>query len=148
MAKKHFYLYPCLQTETERGPPNHDNHDIFPRISPLRDPLSPSTQPLSTIHAPLNSYKVLHESFTCKSKGVSKLLAACNTNTQKKSTYKSKIKWFYSVETQKQHTIISTLVWLHVPVFSRPSSGQYFAVEGTVGAHYTLWDPILFTGCA
>ena len=45
-----------------------------------------------------------------------------------------KIKWCYSVETQQRHTIISTLVWLHVSVFSRPSSDQYFTVEGTVGA--------------
>ena len=29
----------------------------------------------------------------------------------------------------------------------RPSSSQYFPVEGTNGAQYTLWDPILFTGC-
>ena len=35
-----------------------------------------------------------------------------------------KIKWFYSVETQQQHTIISTLVWLHVSVSSRQSSGM------------------------
>ena len=25
---------------------------------------------------------------------------------------------------------------------------QYFLGEGTIGAHYTLWDSILFTGCA
>ena len=59
-----------------------------------------------------------------------------------------KIKWFYFVETQQQHTIISTLVWLRVSVSSRPSSGQHFPVEGTIGVHYTLWGPILFTGCA
>ena len=59
-----------------------------------------------------------------------------------------KIKQFYSVAIQQQHTIISTLVWLHVSVLSRPSSGQSFPVEGTIGAHYTLWDPILFTRCA
>ena len=47
---------------------------------------------------------------------------------------------------QQLHTIISTLVWLHVSVFSRPSSVQYFPIEGTISAHYTLWDPILFTG--
>jgi hypothetical protein len=33
-------------------------------------------------------------------------------------------------------------MWLHVSVFSRPSSGQYFPAEGTVGAHHTLWDPM------
>jgi hypothetical protein len=59
-----------------------------------------------------------------------------------------KIKWFYSVKTQQQHTIFTTLIWLHVSVFSRPSSGQYFPVEGTIDAHYTLWDPMLFIGCA
>ena len=58
-----------------------------------------------------------------------------------------KIKWFYSVKTQQQHTIISTLVWLHVLFLSRPSSGQYFPAEGTFGVHYTVWDLILFTGC-
>ena len=31
-------------------------------------------------------------------------------------------KMVYSVETQQQHKIISTLVWLHVSVLSRPSS--------------------------
>jgi len=59
-----------------------------------------------------------------------------------------KIKWFYSIETQQKDTITSTLVRLHVSVFSRPSSGQNFSVECTIGAHCTLWDPILFTGCA
>jgi len=39
------------------------------------------------------------------------------------------------------------LMWLHVSVFSRPSSGQYFPVEGTVGAHYTLWDPMPLLCC-
>jgi hypothetical protein len=29
--------------------------------------------------------------------------------------------------------IISSLVWLHVSVFSRPSSAQCFPVEGTIG---------------
>jgi hypothetical protein len=29
----------------------------------------------------------------------------------------------------------------------RPSSGQYFPVEVTIGAHYTLWDPKLLIGC-
>ena len=38
-------------------------------------------------------------------------------------------------------------MWLHVAVFSGPSSGQYFPVEGTIGAHYTLWDPMLFRMC-
>ena len=38
----------------------------------------------------------------------------------------SKIKWvYYSFETQRQHTIISTIIQLHVSVSSRPSSGQY-----------------------
>ena len=37
------------------------------------------------------------------------------------------------------------LIQLQVSVFSRQTSGQYFPVEGTFGAHYTLWDPILFT---
>jgi hypothetical protein len=37
---------------------------------------------------------------------------------------------------------------LYVPVFSRPSSGQHFPVEGIIGAHYTVWYPILFSGCA
>ena len=41
------------------------------------------------------------------------------------------------------HTTSSTLVRLHVLFFYRPSSGQYFPVEGTNAAHYTLWDPIL-----
>ena len=59
-----------------------------------------------------------------------------------------KIKWFYSVETEQYHTIISTLVWLHVSVFSRPSSGQYFPVKGKIRAHYTQWDPIIFAGGA
>jgi hypothetical protein len=58
------------------------------------------------------------------------------------------IKWRYSVQTEQQHTIISTAVWLHVSVFSRTSSGQYLPVEGTIGGHYTLWDSIQFTGCA
>ena len=34
-------------------------------------------------------------------------------------------------------------MWLHVSVFSRTSSGQYFPVECKIGEHYTLWDPIL-----
>ena len=33
-------------------------------------------------------------------------------------------------------------------VLSRPSSCQNFPVEGKIGVHYTLWDHILFTGCA
>jgi len=37
-----------------------------------------------------------------------------------------KIKFFYSVKKQQKHTIISTLAWLDVLVFSRPPSGQYF----------------------
>lgn len=51
VAKKHFYLYRCLQRyfETERPREGHDNHDIFPRICPLRDPLSPSTQQLNLV---------------------------------------------------------------------------------------------------
>ena len=54
-----------------------------------------------------------------------------------------KIKWFYSIETQKKkHTITSTLAWLHVSVFPRPSSGQNFSVQGTIGVHYTLWDVV------
>jgi hypothetical protein len=59
----------------------------------------------------------------------------------------TQIKCFFPpVKTQPQHTIVSTLIWLNVSVFSRPSGGQYFPVEGTIGAHYTLWDPIPFTG--
>jgi hypothetical protein len=56
-------------------------------------------------------------------------------------TASSKIKWFYSGQTQGWRTIISTLVLLHVSVFSRPSSGQHFSVVCTVDAHYTLWVP-------
>jgi len=44
--------------------------------------------------------------------------------------------------TKKKHTITSTLVWLHVSVFPRPSSGQNFSVQGTIGVHYTLWDVV------
>jgi len=44
--------------------------------------------------------------------------------------------------------LISTLVWLQISVSSKPSSDQYFPVEGTIGVHYTFWDPIMFTGCA
>jgi hypothetical protein len=57
-----------------------------------------------------------------------------------------KIKWFYSVQTQQYHTIISTLVWLHISAFSRPSSGQYFPVKGTIRAHNTLRNPIMLQG--
>jgi len=49
---------------------------------------------------------------------------------------------FYSVGIQQQHTIISIPVWLHVSIFSRPSSDQHFPVDGKIGAHYTL-DPSL-----
>ena len=59
-----------------------------------------------------------------------------------------KTKQFYFTKTQQQHTIISTLVWLCVSVSSRPSSGQHFPVEGTIGARYILWVPILLTGYA
>ena len=52
-----------------------------------------------------------------------------------------KIRQFYSIATQQWQTIISTPVWLHVSVFSRQYSGQYFPVEGTFGALYTLLDP-------
>jgi hypothetical protein len=40
-----------------------------------------------------------------------------------------KIKWRYSIETQQQHTMISSQVWLHVSAFSGPSSDQYIPVE-------------------
>jgi hypothetical protein len=46
-----------------------------------------------------------------------------------------KITWFYYVKTQQQHTILSTLVWLLVSVFSRTSSDQYFPVEGAISVH-------------
>jgi hypothetical protein len=55
-----------------------------------------------------------------------------------------KIKWFYSVETQQYHTIISILVWLRVSVLSRPSSGQHFPVEVTFGAHLHYVIPCCF----
>jgi hypothetical protein len=55
------------------------------------------------------------------------------------------IKDFYAIETQQEHSTITTLVWLHVSVFSRPSSDQYFPVEGTIDARCILWDPILIT---
>jgi len=58
------------------------------------------------------------------------------------------IKWCYSVQTQQWHTIISTLVWLQVSAFSRPSSGQYYPIEGKHVVCYRIWDPILFMGCA
>ena len=45
------------------------------------------------------------------------------------------IKWFYFVETQQKHSIINSLVRLHVSVFARPSSGQHFPVEDTIGVH-------------
>jgi len=54
----------------------------------------------------------------------------------------------HSVEKQQQRKIISAVVWLRFYVSSRPSSDQYFPVEGTNGVHYALWDSILFTGCA
>jgi hypothetical protein len=44
-----------------------------------------------------------------------------------------KIKWFYSVEKQQQHPIISTLLRIHGSPFSRPSSDQYFPAEVTIG---------------
>ena len=59
-----------------------------------------------------------------------------------------KLKWFYSVETQQEPTIISTIKQLHVSVFSRPSSGKHFPVEGKIVSPYTLWDSIMFTWCA
>jgi hypothetical protein len=69
-------------------------------------------------------------------------------NTESEDGILLKIKYFYSLETQQKHTNISTPLWLHVSLFSRSSSGQYIPVEGTIGAHYTLWDPIKFTGIA
>ena len=73
----------------------------------------------------------------------------CNTTFRNGGNHIAlKIKRSYSVETQQKHTIIIISVWLHVSVFSRPSSGQYFPVEGTFGAPYTLWDRIMSTGCA
>jgi len=48
----------------------------------------------------------------------------------------------------QQRTLVSAVLWLGVSVLSRPSSGHHFPVEGTVGVHYTLWDPILCTGCS
>jgi len=59
-----------------------------------------------------------------------------------------KVKWFNSVETQQEPTIVSTIEWLHDSVFSRPSSGQHFAVESKLISPHTLWDPIMFKWCA
>ena len=51
-------------------------------------------------------------------------------------------------QTTTTYTTISILIWLHVAVFSRPSSGQLLIAKGTNGGHCTLWDRVLFTGSA
>jgi len=42
---------------------------------------------------------------------------------------------------------IGILLWQHVSVCLRPSSGKPTQVKGTIGAYYVIWDPILFAGC-
>jgi hypothetical protein len=54
------------------------------------------------------------------------------------------IKWFlFRPETPQTHTI-NILVWLHVSVFFRTSSSQYFPVKGTFSTQYTLWGSLMF----
>jgi len=54
----------------------------------------------------------------------------------------------YSVTT-RQHTQPSASQYGYVfRSLPRPYSSQHLSAKGTISVHYTLWGPILFTGCA